>query len=311
MKRPPLISRSSKRETAHISDIADSASSAATSLGADPPVSNATQPVVSIHERWPMALCIIPALACFLWWCTSQSDSPSLANQQLIEAAVKQTLEKIPLPSQATRAVAVIAPSVVRVRRLDSSSEKNVNDALIRGDYGIGSGVMIKDDGTILTSLHVVAGKDSIAVTFFNGMEVEADLVMAQPQHDLAVIKAKIVPSEVQTATIRSTEDLRPGDLVVTVGYPFGIGPSATAGVISGLKRRYRSPYGDYMLTNLIQFDAAANPGNSGGPLVTAEGEVIGIVTSILNPVESGLFIGIGFAVPIEIIADSTGMSPF
>ena len=83
---------------------------------------------------------------------------------------------------------------------------------------------------------------------------------------------------------MRSTADLRPGDEVVAVGFPFGIGPSVSSGVVSGLKREYRSPEGKRMLTNLIQFDAAANPGNSGGPLVTADGEVVGIVTAILNP---------------------------
>ena len=84
---------------------------------------------------------------------------------------------------------------------------------------------------------------------------------------------------------MRSTADLAPGDQVVAVGFPFGIGPSVSAGVVSGLKRQFRSPEGKRMLTNLIQFDAAANPGNSGGPLVTMDGEVVGIVTAILNPI--------------------------
>ena len=84
---------------------------------------------------------------------------------------------------------------------------------------------------------------------------------------------------------MRSTADLAPGDEVVAVGFPFGIGPSVSAGVVSGLKREFRSPEGQQMLTNLIQFDAAANPGNSGGPLVTMDGEVVGIVTAILNPI--------------------------
>ena len=98
---------------------------------------------------------------------------------------------------------------------------------------------------------------------------------------------------------------------MIAVGFPFGIGPSVSAGVVSGLAREYRSPQGKRLLTNLIQFDAAANPGNSGGPLVTADGEVVGIVTAILNPTDQGVFIGIGFAVPIENAAAAVGISPF
>jgi S1-C subfamily serine protease len=110
---------------------------------------------------------------------------------------------------------------------------------------------------------------------------------------------------------MRSTQGLAPGDEVVAVGFPFGIGPSASAGVISGLGREFRSPQGQRLLTNLIQFDAAANPGNSGGPLVTMDGEVIGIVTGLLNPTEQRVFVGVGFAVPIENAASAVGLSPF
>jgi S1-C subfamily serine protease len=108
-----------------------------------------------------------------------------------------------------------------------------------------------------------------------------------------------------------STAELALGDNVIAVGFPFDIGPSVSSGVVSGLKREYRNPEGKRVLSNLIQFDAAANPGNSGGPLVTANGEVVGIVTGILNPSDQRVFIGIGFAVPIESAASAAGMSPF
>jgi S1-C subfamily serine protease len=132
-----------------------------------------------------------------------------------------------------------------------------------------------------------------------------------QPENDLAVIQAKTIPDDLVPATLRSTRDLAMGDQVIAVGFPFGIGPSVTAGVVSGLKREYRSTEGKRLLTNLIQFDAAANPGNSGGPLATMDGEVVGIVTAILNPGDQGVFIGIGFAVPIENAAAAVGVSPF
>jgi S1-C subfamily serine protease len=125
------------------------------------------------------------------------------------------------------------------------------------------------------------------------------------------VLKAAKIPDDLQAATMRSTADLRPGDEVVAIGHPFGIGPSVSGGVVSGLKREFRNPDGERRLTNLIQFDAAANPGNSGGPLVTTDGQVVGIVTAILNPTEQRTFIGIGFAVPIENAAQAAGMPPF
>jgi len=174
-----------------------------------------------------------------------------------------------------------------------------------------GTGVVIVDDGTILTNLHVVQGAKRIRLSFHEGLETEASVVGVRAEHDLAVLKAAKIPDDLFPATLRSTADLRIGDEVVAVGFPFGIGPSASAGVVSGLKREYRSSSGQRLLTNLIQFDAAANPGNSGGPLVTADGEVVGIVTGLLNPTESRVFIGIGFAVPIENAAQAVGLSPF
>jgi serine protease DegQ len=108
---------------------------------------------------------------------------------------------------------------------------------------------------------------------------------------------------------MRPKADLKYGDHVVAVGFPFGIGPSVTAGVVSGLKRSFRTNDGD-QLSNLIQFDAAVNPGSSGGPLLNAAGEVVGIVTAMLDPGGGG-FAGIGFAVPIETAAKAAGTPPF
>jgi S1-C subfamily serine protease len=178
-------------------------------------------------------------------------------------------------------------------------------------ERSLGTGVVIIDNGTILTNLHVVAGAKRVKVRFANGQESDAMLIGAQPEHDLAVLKALTLPDDLEAATMRSTSDLRPGDHVIAVGHPFGIGPSVSHGVVSGLKREFRSPEGSKTLTNLIQFDAAANPGNSGGPLVTMDGQVVGIVTAILNPSEQRTFIGIGFAVPIENAAAAAGMPPF
>jgi S1-C subfamily serine protease len=175
----------------------------------------------------------------------------------------------------------------------------------------IGSGVVIVDKGVILTNNHVIAGAKRLFVTFFDGMESEADLVAVFPENDLAVLKARRIPDDLPAATLGSSRRLKPGDEVVAVGFPFDIGPSVSAGVVSGLDREFRSPTGEHVLTHMIQFDAAANSGNSGGPLVTMDGEVIGIVTAILNPHGAGTFIGIGFAVTIEGAGSAVGIPPF
>nr|MBA3506642.1 trypsin-like peptidase domain-containing protein [Betaproteobacteria bacterium] len=176
---------------------------------------------------------------------------------------------------------------------------------------GIGTGVVIVDTGIILTNMHVVVGAERIKVEFSDGLESDAAIIGMRPEHDLAVLQAKTLPDDLPAATLRSTSDLAMGDEVIAVGFPFGIGPSVSAGVVSGLRREYRSEKGERLLTNLIQFDAAVNPGNSGGPLLTTDGQVVGIVTAILNPTGQHVFVGIGFAVPIENAAAAIGISPF
>ena len=226
--------------------------------------------------------------------------------QEIIDNAVLKTLETADLPSQAARAAEAIAPSVVRVMGLVKNAD---GDADI--EHGVGTGVVIVDKGIILTNLHVVQGAQTIRITFSDGLETTATIKSVKPEDDLAVLQAKTIPDDMIAATMRSTGDLKPGDHVIAVGFPFGIGPSTSAGVVSGLKRSFRSPEGKQEMSNLIQFDAAANPGNSGGPLVTMDGQVVGIVTAILNPNEQRTFIGIGFAVPIENAAGAAGLPPF
>ena len=125
------------------------------------------------------------------------------------------------------------------------------------------------------------------------------------------MLQASRIPDDLVAATLASSTSLRLGDTVGVIGFPYGIGPSVSAGVVSGLEREFESPQGRHTLNHMIQFDAAANPGNSGGPLFTAQGEVVGIVTAILNPGPAETFIGIGFAVPIESAATAAGMPPF
>ncbi|MFZ5538675.1 MAG: S1C family serine protease [Pseudomonadota bacterium] len=236
----------------------------------------------------------------------SFKPAPRAITQRDIDRAVLHTLNTKPLPSAAAKAYEAVRRSVVLVRGT-TPGENGKDDS----DDAVGTGVVIVESGIILTNLHVVLQAKDLRVVFADGSESEATVVGLRPEHDLAVLRARVVPDDLQPATLGSTQGLAPGDQVIAVGFPFGIGPSVSAGVISGLKREFRSPQGKRVLTNLIQFDAAANPGNSGGPLVTMGGEVVGIVTAILNPSESRTFIGIGFAVPIENAAEGVGLHPF
>ena len=238
-----------------------------------------------------------------------RAPAPRALTQKDIDAAVLHTAATQVLPSQATRAAATVAPSVVRVEGIIESRKGKKGQVEL--GRGIGTGVVIRDNGTILTNLHVVQEAESITVTFADGTESPAAIVNVQPENDLAVLRAQKIPDDLQAATMRSTADLQPGDEVVAIGFPFGIGPSVSAGVVSGLKRGFKSPEGGQVMSNLIQFDAAANPGNSGGPLVTMDGQVVGIVTAILNPTPARTFLGIGFAVPIENAAAAAGQPPF
>jgi len=269
-----------------------------------PPAATAALSRRHLRGLWATIVLLAALLAASLW--LHQRPAPHRITQEDIDAAVLRTLETTTLPSAAARAAEAIGPSVVRV--VGYGRSKNGKEEIERG---VGTGVVIVDKGVILTNLHVVTGADRIGITFYDGLETTASITGAQPENDLAVLQAHKVPDDLQSAPLRSTQDLRAGDHVVAVGFPFGIGPSASAGVVSGLEREFTSPEGKRQLSNLIQFDAAANPGNSGGPLVTLDGEVVGIVTAILNPTPARTFIGIGFAVPIENAASAVGMPPF
>jgi len=236
-----------------------------------------------------------------------QRSAPKALTQQDIDGAVLHTLQTKELPSASARAAASVQGAVVHVQSYVTDPKNKDQDK----ESGVGTGVVIKDDGTILTNFHVIAGAKRLKVTFFDGTEAEATVVAVQPDKDLAVIKPKKIPDDLEPAILGSSQQLAPGDMVVAVGFPFGIGPSVSAGVVSGLNRQFKSPDGTQVLTGLIQFDAAANPGNSGGPLVNVSGEVVGIVTAILNPTSARTFIGIGFATTIESAGSAVGLPPF
>jgi S1-C subfamily serine protease len=220
----------------------------------------------------------------------SRSVSPQTVSQPVMDAA---------------KVYHAVKGAIVRV---SASGDPLESDEYLH--RAVGTGVVVVNRGTILTNLHVVAGAGRVRVAFADGLESDAKIVSRHPENDLAVLEVDTVPDDLAAAVMRRRADLQPGDAVVAVGFPFGIGPSVSAGVVSGLKREYRSPAGERLLSNLIQFDAAVNPGSSGGPLLNGAGEVVGIVTAMLDPGGGG-FAGIGFAVPIETAAAAAGTPPF
>jgi S1-C subfamily serine protease len=307
MRKPALYSRTPR--TGPLPKVSAAREEPARSDGADAPPprppwrSRMRRAATDPRVMWASLLLLSVALGLSLW--QGRVGNGQALTQKDIDAAVLRTLTTQVLPSPAARAAEKVRPSVVRVEAFvrNRKGEEEGN--------GVGTGVVIVDRGVILTNLHVVQGADRLRIVFADGSDAGASVTGVQAQNDLAVLQADTVPDDLQAATMRSTGDLLPGDQVVAVGFPFGIGPSVSAGVISGFGRSFRAPEGQHDIENLIQFDAAANPGNSGGPLVTMDGEVVGVVTGILNPTKARTFAGIGFAVPIESAAQAAGLPPF
>ena len=319
MKRSPLYGSSGSRRRRQ----GGSSDWTPPPIGADglPPDTPLRQRITALwrpfHTRFEKPINILGGVAltlAILFGFQALQPKPKVFTQRDIDAAVAFSLKNRPDPSRAAVAAAAVAPSVVRVTGYNPDKEGEEETSAIESPHAdavsVGSGVIIDEQGTILTNLHVAASAPRLKVTFADGTESDADMTGAQPENDLAVIKPYRLPDDMKPATLASTRGLAPGDEVVAVGFPFGLGPSVSSGVVSGLGRSWKL-MGETPARNLIQFDAAANPGNSGGPLVNRHGEVLGIVTGILNPNRQGVFVGIAFAVPIENAARAVGRNPF
>jgi S1-C subfamily serine protease len=213
------------------------------------------------------------------------------------EAEVRTTPS--PTPPLAAQVYAAVQPSVVQVLASGAT-----------GDPSSGAGVIVDDMADILTSLHIVAGAKAISVRFYDGTEASAEIVTTLPDKDIAVLHPSNGPARLVPATMGDPGRLAVGSPAFVIGHPFGLTGSLSAGVVSGLDRTISVPGGAKPLTGLIQFDAAVNPGNSGGPLVDENGEVVGIVTGLVNPSGQKIFSGIGFAVTIDQAAGALGLPP-
>jgi S1-C subfamily serine protease len=208
-----------------------------------------------------------------------------------------------PTPSASATALSVpqvyatLLPSVVLIEATGGSVGRTVTGGAAATGSATGTGVVVNADGTVLTALHVVKGATAIQVTFADGTRSAAGIATAAAAADIAALTVAKLPAVVVPAVLGGA-GLGVGDDVVAIGNQLGLRYSTTAGVVSGLDRSVgRGRTAD--LTGLIQFDAAVNPGSSGGPLINTRGEVVGVVVALANPTDAATFIGVGFAVPI------------
>ena len=168
-----------------------------------------------------------------------------------------------------------------------------------RDQVGLGSGVIIRPAGYIVTNNHVIAGADLIEVTLENNRVYPAKLVGTDPATDIALIK--IEAEDLPTVPLGNSDDLRLGEWVLAIGSPYDLRSTITAGIVSAKGRSMPNYDGQYRVESFIQTDAAVNPGNSGGALVNAAGELVGINTSIIS--RTGSYTGYSFAVPVNIVS--------
>jgi S1-C subfamily serine protease len=243
-------------------------------------------------------------LALFLYNFLFPGARPLTQND--VNAAISSALASAtPRPAFSTIVYQIIQPSLVWIEAKGANGEGG------NGDTSLGTGVIYNQDGNILTSLHIVEDSPVINLTFADGTHSRAVVMESQPEKDIAVLQAETLPQQFLPATLGNAGALQVGDEAYVVGNPFGLYSSMSAGVISGFDRTFEPPGSGRVIEGLIQVDAAVNPGNSGGPLLNRYGHVVGIVTGIINPTNDSFFIGIGFAVPIDVAAGGGGSPPY
>jgi S1-C subfamily serine protease len=257
-----------------------------------------------IRRGVPFGSGVLAALLAFLLYNLVFVKPDQLTAQDVNNSVASAMASATPPPAFSAGVYQIIRPSLVLIQ-----VEETHQDA--ETDHGLGSGVVVDNFGNILTSLHVVNGASTILVTFADGTQSEAEIVLFQPENDIAVIQAYDTPLSLVPAVLGNPNSMRVGDEAFVVGNPFGLYSSMSAGVISGFDRVFQLPDTDIEIHGMIQVDAAVNPGNSGGPLLDRNGYVVGIVTGIINPTEDTFFVGIGFAVPIMTAVGVMGSPPY
>jgi S1-C subfamily serine protease len=252
---------------------------------------------------WPVIVAFVFAFL-GIYFYNRLFPPPVFPSQHEIDENIYQVMASATPPAAySSQVYQTILPSLVYIQTQQEGEEDE--------GYGVGSGVIVNENGDILTALHVVEDTSEIEVFFVDGSQAAAEIVAAEPENDIALLHPDRLPEIVVPAVLGSSERLRVGDEAFAVGNPMGLVASMSAGVISGFDRSIPiGEEGELRLEGLIQFDTAVNPGNSGGPLLNRQGQVIGIVTALANPAEQNFFVGIGFAVPIGTAVAAGGGGP-
>jgi S1-C subfamily serine protease len=252
----------------------------------------------------PFVAGIAAAFAAILVYGSLNPPARPLTTRDVSEVVASALASQIPGPPRGELVYSAVRPSIVLI-------ETDVTAANGSGGSGLGSGVVVNAAGAVLTALHVVSGATTITVTYADGSKSTATIASQQPATDIAVLVPDMPPAGVVPATLGNPGAMRVGSEAYVVGNPYGLYGSLSSGVVSGLHRSYHLPDSGRVISGLIQVDAAVNPGNSGGPLLDRSGRVVGIVTALVNPTKQDVFIGIGFAVPIDVAGGAAGLPSY
>jgi S1-C subfamily serine protease len=259
-----------------------------------------------LRSALPFVSGMIAALAALFLYTALVPPPTPLTIDEVNESVTQAMASATPEPPYSALAFQVIQPALVFIQVHAPGTEDDEEE-----ENGLGTGVVVNTDGAILTSLHVVTNATEIQLTFADGTESGAQIIAAMPEKDIAVLQPYKLPEVLIPAILGNPNAMHVGDEAYAVGHPFGLYSSMSSGVISGFERTFRIQNSDQRLEGLIQIDAAVNPGNSGGPLLNRYGQVIGIVTGLANPTDETFFVGIGFAVPIDVAGGAAGLPPY
>lgn len=257
---------------------------------------------------WALVAVLVLVAAGLGWWRFHDPGPAPLTRgdvaKAVAEGLAKAQEEQRRAAPDAALVYRTITPSLVTITTDGAAPAAGDGKAASDGTKGLGTGTVVNADGSVLTAWHVVGRAKKIEVRFADGTVATGLVSRADEKQDIAVLAVDKLPEVVVPAVLGGGVGV--GDAVYPVGNPLGLERSLTAGVVSAVDRKATTDAG-LTLEGLIQFDAAVNPGSSGGPLLDRNGQVVGVVTGLASPDDRKAFVGIGFAVPIQTAGGAAG----